>query len=64
MPTTDANNIIKLTKFYLVKYNDFEEVINTKQDIKKYMLNLKRSKKINDTFLPYILYMQIMLRNS
>jgi len=26
--------------------------------------NLLINKKINDTFLPYILYMQIMLRNS
>ena len=57
MTTTDENNLIKLTKFYLVKYNDFEEVINTKQDIKKYMLNLKRSKKINDT-------LKIIVNNS
>jgi hypothetical protein len=43
------NEDVKLTKFYLVKYGDKEELINTKQDIKKYISNLKRCKKLNNT---------------
>lgn len=52
MTKTDANsltgNIFFTTNIYLIKYENIEDIVATKQQINKYLLNLKRSKKLTD----------------
>lgn len=59
------NFLIKLIKFYLIKYGKNEEVVATSQPLHKYTSNLKRNKKISNTLREIICnkYTFILLEN-